>query len=120
MLFPSTRSLLINFTSCPLPGQDAFPVPEVSGVKVWLDAGITIERFAELPSTGGRGLAESGVDTGGPGLEDIVKTCEKYVRSEFIDVQLFFWGGALRFHIVFLISNIFVGEDKNCWMGHRR
>jgi hypothetical protein len=111
---------LINFTSCPLPGQDAFPVPEVSGVKVWLDAGITIERFAELPSTGGRGLAESGVDTGGPGLEDIVKTCEKYVRSEFIDVQVFFFGGALRFHIVFLISNIFVGEDKNCWMGHRR
>jgi len=50
---------LINFTSCPLPGQDAFPVPEVSGVKVWLDAGITIERFAELPSTGGRGLAEA-------------------------------------------------------------
>ena len=63
MLFPSnTRSLLINFpsnSSDPLPGQDAFPVPEVSGVKVWLDAGITIERFAELPSTGGRGLAEA-------------------------------------------------------------
>eukprot|EP00438_Fugacium_kawagutii_P006614 Skav212993 [mRNA] locus=scaffold423:290559:297677:- [translate_table: standard] len=33
----------------PSPILDAFPVPEVSGVKVWLDAGITIERFAELP-----------------------------------------------------------------------
>lgn len=88
-------------------------MPEVSGVKVWLDAGITIERFAELPSTGGRGLAEAvwATDTGGPGpwvLEDIVKTCEKYVRSEFIDVQLLFFFGALRFHIVFLISNIYL------------
>lgn len=36
--------------------QDAFPVPEVSGVKVWLDAGITIERLAELPNSGGRPL----------------------------------------------------------------
>lgn len=45
----------------PSPILDAFPVPEVSGVKVWLDAGITIERFAELPSTGGRFTLEGGV-----------------------------------------------------------
>lgn len=45
----------------PSPILDAFPVPEVSGVKVWLDAGITIERLAELPNSGGRFTLEGGV-----------------------------------------------------------
>eukprot|EP00438_Fugacium_kawagutii_P022672 Skav224896 [mRNA] locus=scaffold1112:396420:396875:- [translate_table: standard] len=45
----------------PSPILDAFPVPDVSGVKVWLDAGITIERFAELPKSGGRFTLEGGV-----------------------------------------------------------
>ena len=50
-------------------------MPEVSGVKVWLDAGITIERFAELPSTGGRRLAVWG--RGYLGWKQTVETCEE-------------------------------------------
>ncbi|CAK9086062.1 unnamed protein product [Durusdinium trenchii] len=44
----------------PSPILEAFPVPAVSGVKVWLDAGITIERCRPLPA-GGRFTLEGGV-----------------------------------------------------------
>lgn len=36
-------------------------VPTISGVKVWLDAGITIERLAPLPPTGARLELQGGV-----------------------------------------------------------
>ena len=40
--------------------QAAFPSPPMKNVKVWLDAGVTIERLADLP-TAGRMKVEGGV-----------------------------------------------------------
>ncbi|CAJ1395132.1 unnamed protein product [Effrenium voratum] len=41
-------------------GRAAFPSPPMKNVKVWLDAGVTIERLADLP-TAGRMKVEGGV-----------------------------------------------------------